>query len=110
MSATVKTELVQLKVNQRQAMKFKGWMNAQDIHNWIDGVFYVPEGYEHYLRRKDEYDRGNGHILDDAYSYLVLRVGNEPVRIDIGSWIVQLDAKSYEILSDLEFQQKYEVL
>lgn len=73
-----------------EAVQFDGWTNAGDIFTWADGrVFYVFRGYDHTLRREAEYDRSNGHCLDDAVGYLVVHTLNGQVRADAQDWIAK---------------------
>lgn len=85
-----KPERRQLRPQFAEVMKFEGWSNAHQIYEWIEGrVFFVPRGYEHALRRENEHDRSNHHILEDAPAFLVLDSTDEgKVRVDVGEWVV----------------------
>lgn len=79
----------QLRPQFAEVMKFEGWSNAQEIFDWCGKTFFVARGYEHSLRRDNEFDRGNHHILEDAAPFLVLQTSDEgKVRVDIGEWVV----------------------
>lgn len=104
-----------------QAVKFMGWSNASEIHKWADNTFFVPRGYDHALRQGHprEYDRSNGHLLDDAPEFLVLRSGySSDERVDVWDWIVRLDGDDgngdtsveFHALSEEQFQEQYGTL
>lgn len=85
-----KPERRQLRPQFAEVMKFEGWSNVREIHDWLKGrIFFVPRGYEHALRRENEFDRSNHHILEDAAPFLVLDSTDQgKVRVDVGEWIV----------------------
>ena len=73
-----------------EAMEFKGWRNASDIHRWCQNVFYVGRAFEHALRDEREFDQGNGHVLRDAPEFLALMTADEGwVRVNVGDWIMK---------------------
>lgn len=71
-----------------EAVQFQGWQNAPEIFTWIEGIFFVPQGYEHKMRVTDEYDAVSGTIRNDAPEYLVFK-GDKEYRLDIETWIVR---------------------
>ena len=79
----------QLRPQFADMMQFRGYQNAQAIFDWCGKVFFVGAGYEHNLRRENEHDHGNGHILDHSPAFLVLTESDgTKVRVDTGDWIV----------------------
>lgn len=72
-----------------EAVQFKGWQNADEIRKWSPTCFFVPRGYEHILRRPAEYDRSNGHLLEDADSFLVIPTLEGEMRADERDWIIR---------------------
>ena len=84
-----KPKKLQLRPQFAHAMMFEGWSNADEIFQWCRKTFFVPRGYENRLRRENEYDRSNHHILENAAPFLILQAEDEGrVRVDIGEWIV----------------------
>ncbi|WPH57941.1 hypothetical protein SEA_RAYTHEFIREFLY_65 [Gordonia phage RayTheFireFly] len=99
----------------RQAIQWDGnFHSAEAIARALNGrviVWMVPRGYEHKLRRHNEFDRSNGHILDHAGAFLVVyRSGSDesPVRVERGDWFVW-DDDDVEVLADAEFGKAYDV-
>lgn len=88
-STQIQPKRMQLRPQFAEVFQFQGWTNAQQIFRWCKKVFYVGRGYEHELRRENEYDRGNHHILDDAPEFLALETEDEGwVRVDVGEYVV----------------------
>lgn len=84
-----KPKKMQLNPQFAEVMRFEGWTNVQAIFEWCGKVFFVGSGYEHALRKENEYGRGNHHIRDDAPAFLALDTSDEGwVRVDVGDWIV----------------------
>lgn len=99
----------------RQAVQWDGnFHSAEAIARALNGrviVWMVPRGYEHKLRRHNEFDRSNGHILDHAAAFLVVyRSGSDesPVRVERGWWFVW-DDDDVEVLAEAEFDKAYDV-
>lgn len=67
-----------------EAIQFTGtWSSALEIMHWAENVYFVALGYDHQLRRKEEYDHCNGDILDHAQAFLVVKNGiGDQVRLD----------------------------
>lgn len=97
---------VQLRNNRARAIQFTGWTQAEGIHKWIPETFFVPEGYEHYLRRKEEFEY-SGHVNKHAPPFLVYTDGGD-TRIDQYWWIVEKAPGQYEFLNQADFKAKYE--
>ena len=72
-----------------ECWRFDGYLStaATIIANGAPALF-VPTGYEHHLRRDNEFDAGgNGHIRDDAPAYLAIHTLEGWMRADIG-WVI----------------------
>ena len=63
--------------------------NAFDVCDWADDTYLVPQGCEHAMRHEHEYDRGNGHILENAPAFLVVKTLEGNHRADEGDWIIK---------------------
>jgi hypothetical protein len=90
------------------------WSSFLTIERWLPyGAFYVPKGYEHSLRRPAEFDRGNGHILDEALAYMVVHLDSEhdnSERLGRGQWVVSIDGQTdLEVLDDADVKKRFEV-
>lgn len=107
------------KVDDVEAVRFGGWVNAEEVTVWGQGkIFYVPRGHEHRLRLQREHDRSNGHLLADAPHFLVVRGpgGSLGERADVGDWIVRLTGDpdeseepyaEYQVVSDSDFRESH---
>lgn len=73
-----------------QAVQFQGWSNAHRIFSWIDGVMFVPKGYDHQLRLPEEFDPQTKDLHQDAPEFLAVKAGNGVFRVDLGYWLVRL--------------------
>lgn len=71
-----------------EAIEFRGWNNAREVCEWAD-AYFVGRGYEHALRRESESDRSNGHILDDAPPFLVIKTLEGSMRADVGDFVIR---------------------
>jgi hypothetical protein len=71
-----------------EAVQFQGWNNAPRIFKWADGVMFVPRGYDHALRRPNEFE-SNGQLVVDAPEFLAVKSGDSEFRVDVDSWIVK---------------------
>lgn len=99
---------VMKKPEEVEAIQFEGWQNSQNIWEWSPNVFYVPRGYEHAFRKDNEFDRGNGHILDEADAFLVVRLGDgRLVRIDRGWWIIKNELGWLSVVSNAMYIDQY---
>lgn len=95
-----------------QAIRFAGWGSAEAICDELPSLFYVPRGYDHKLRRDNEYDRSNGLLLTMVDDFLVYTSSNgDKLRVNTGMWIIQspesdelefYTAESYRQLFDEE--------
>lgn len=72
-----------------EAIQFWGWTEALTLLDTGAPVFYVPEGAEHRMRRENEHDRGNHHILDEATAFLIVMTPDGQERADPGNYIVR---------------------
>lgn len=99
----------QKKPERVRAMQFKGWTNAVDIQRFAPGSVFVPRGYEHHLRRENEYDRSNGHVYDDiAPPYLAVLTAGGDRRVDEGDWVVIDSAGAIDVCTADKFKAVYE--
>ncbi len=93
-----------------EAICFDGsWTSGLTIMNWAPGTYFVGEGYEHPLRRENEYDPGNGHIYSDrAKAFLVIKTLEGNMRADQGDWIIKgVKGEFYPCKPDI-FEATYE--
>lgn len=96
-----------------QAVQYGGWSSFVNcIQPWAQGsgadIYYVGTGYEHSLRKENEKDRGNGHILDNAPDFLVIFTLEGQMRCDRGDWIIRgVKGEFYPCKPDI-FKQTYE--
>lgn len=72
-----------------EACEFKDWASFLKIARWADNVYFVPEGYEHALRTENEFDRSNGHVLDNAKPFMVIRTLEGDMRASVGDMIIK---------------------
>jgi hypothetical protein len=94
-----------------EAEQFLGWGTLTDIWRWLGtftNAFFVPVGYEHYMRTDHEKDRSRGDTLGGSPSYLVLNVGGKPTRVDEGKWIVR-ETEGLLILTTKELEERYDL-
>ena len=98
------------------AIRFRGWQNADTIRKWAEDVFYVPRGYDHHLRvGPSEHDRSNGHIMEGAPEFLVVKGYGGDQRADVGDWIVRIEGDDgngtesveFRVFGDEDFNQSY---
>lgn len=87
------------------AIQFRNWGDAIDIRAFGANVFYVPKGAEHHERRPNEFDRGNGHVLDEAPCFLVF--GEDDERVDYGDWIIRTETGDYQRVTSDVFTMKF---
>ncbi|QKY80056.1 hypothetical protein SEA_DOGGS_56 [Gordonia phage Doggs] len=99
----------------RQAVQWDGnFHSAEAIARALNGrviLWPVPRGYEHKLRRDNEFDRSNGHILDDAAAFLVVYRSDSdesPARVEARQWFVW-DDDDVEVMTRKQFDQAYDV-
>jgi len=90
-----------------EAYQFKGWGDAIEFMNLNDSVYFVPPGYEHDLRYENEFDRSNGHLLDTARSYLVVKAEDGLMRVDHGEWIIKGEDGKLGYMSDEAFKEHF---
>ena len=98
-----------------ESFVFQGWANADRIIEWRgshDGAaYYVGRGYEHRMRRDHEFDRSNGHLLEDAEDYLVVKTRNSSwVRVDRLGVVIMDDLEHFEVLTGAEFKEAYDLI
>lgn len=92
-----------------EAKQFTGWNAAQDMKQWGADIFYVPAGYDHRLRRPNEYDRV-GYIQEFAKEMLVLYNSTGEVRVDVFDWVVTDDPnhENFWVVENIQFKDLYE--
>ena len=74
-----------------EVMQFDGsWSSYLDIRKWkpAAGITFVPEGYEHPFRKESETDQGNGHILGNAPSFLIIHTLEGDHRADRNDQVI----------------------
>jgi len=72
------------------AVQFQGWSNASRIFGWIDGVMYVPKGFDHALRLPEEFDPNTRALHPEAPEFLSVKSGGQEFRVDLNFWLVRL--------------------
>lgn len=73
-----------------EAMQYSGWGTFAELQQFAPGVYYVPAGAEHSLRRENEADPSNGNFYEDrAPDYLVVPTLEGNMRADRGDWIIR---------------------
>lgn len=93
-----------------EAIQFKGWQNAEEICRWAPPAIFVPAGYEHHLRRENEHDRSNGHVLESARPFLIIVTLEGDMRADERDWIIRgVQGEFYPCKPDI-FEQTYEAV
>jgi hypothetical protein len=94
-----------------EAEQFLGWGTLTDIWKWIGeftNAFFVPVGYEHYMRTEGEKDRSRGDVRENARSYLVVNLNGKPTRVDEGQWIVR-EIDGLVILETKQLEERYDL-
>lgn len=94
-----------------EAIQFDGtWGRAIEIMNWANGVYFVPQGYEHNLRRENELDRGSHNLSQDAPAFLVISTLEGDMRCDRGSWVLRGVQGEFYPCENSILEETYDVL
>ena len=94
-----------------EAGQFRDWSTAIKIMDWADGVYYVFRGYEHALRLPHEFDKGNGHVLENAPAYLVVKTLAGSMRASINDFIIKgVQGEFYPCKPDIFDQTSEDIL
>lgn len=90
-----------------KAVQFTG-SNPYIVWRFCKSIFWVPRGYDHGLRKPSEYDRGNGHILENCNPFLVFMDKDDVCyRVDINDWIVLNEGGIYQPMTKAMFEKMY---
>lgn len=89
------------------AIQFRDWQSATDIFTFGEGFMYVPQGYEHRLRRPEEFDHSNGALFNGASEFLVFKTEQGEYRVDLGFWVLKKATGDVLVYHDDQFKQLY---
>lgn len=93
-----------------EAMRFRDWSDALQIMHWAAGtsIYFVPQGYEHSARYESELDRSNGHTLQNAQAFLMVRTLEGWMRASVGDMIIRgIKGEFYPCKPDI-FKESYD--
>ena len=90
-----------------EAIQFTDWNSAISILEWADGIYHIGEGYEHALRRPEEFDRSNGHINERAVSFLVVKTLEGNMRADKRDYIIKVIQGEFYPCKPNIFEESY---
>lgn len=90
-----------------EAIRFQHWSDAIAISQWTKNAFYVPQGFEHHLRKDSEKDRSRGDVLDSAPAYLVVYTLDLAFRVDLGDWVVKTENGQFNAFKTDAFDQNF---
>lgn len=96
-------------------LQFKGWQNAIEAIEFLGKVgvvsYFVPMGYEdRHVRKESDYDRCNGHILEDAEELLVIKRKDLYIPVRMGSYIIVDEDYNAIALTREQFNNQYDQL